>query len=545
MNDENNKSHTSSSQFDQVNQTVEGIANKIVNKTPMGNIKNKAENAKETAKEIPGAIKENFKNKIKGDSDTPKTDTPKSDIPKTESFADDVISEQSPNGKSDKLSLKDKLGHDVEQIKDGIGEGTKKIGKKAKDTFDNSIAGKSVQGVKNAKKGLKDTKDRVAHGISNAKKTAQNFKNADGVKGKAKFVANGVGRRAKSKWANSETRNKLKKFIATVKRIIAIIKAVYIPLAITMGLILLIGNFAIWVYSVYAAVGRTPHYYCDIETDDPGIKRSYLYQQYCANGSSLNLEELNGHYIVQGGSGPCTSCATLNLWMRYFTANDVNFFDYLWNENGETLNNVNAHNADMSTTFAAISPGTAEGYSDFVNDVMTAKNFMQEHNKGNYSTMGYVYNEEEYTEKEDLSGSSDWTFTTLLGDYGDTNFGCRGWNNGVTVTIDNVSLTMKSETDSANMNTEYLKKLLETHPSGVVVYFKYYSEGYGHHGMLITKFEDGKFYMVDSAPRLHGGWELPVEDSSRGAGLWYESVDAIIGSNPIEGFHYIENDITN
>ena len=32
---DDNKSHTSSSQFDQVNHTVEGIANKIVDKTPI------------------------------------------------------------------------------------------------------------------------------------------------------------------------------------------------------------------------------------------------------------------------------------------------------------------------------------------------------------------------------------------------------------------------------------------------------------------------------------------------------------------------------
>ena len=537
---DDNKSHTSSSQFDQVNHTVEGIANKIVDKTPMRNIQNKAENVKETVKDIPGAIKENLKNKATKET-------------QREPFVDDVVSEQSPNidksskhDKSDKPTFKDKLGNEVEQVKENINDGKKKLGKKAKDAFDNSIAGKSIQGVKNVKQGFKNAGNRMASGVRNAKKTAQDFKNADGVKGKAKFVANGVGRRAKSKWANSKTREKLKKFVQTVKKVIAIIKAVYIPLAITTGIILLIGNFAIWMYSVYAAVGKTPHYYCDIETDDPGIKRSYLYQQYCANGSGLNLEELNGHYIIQSGSGPCTSCATLNLWMRFFAANGVNFFDYLWNENGETLANVNVKGTDKSSTFAAISDtGTAAKFPNFINDSRYPKvaQFMAKHGKGNYATMGYVYNEEEYTEREDLSGSDDWTFTTLLGNINDTDYGCRGWNDGVTVTIEDASLTMKVDRESSHMNIEYIKTLLEKHPSGVIIYFKCDS-AYGWHGTLVTKYEDGKLYMVDSAPRLRGGWELPVESNSI-PGLWKESVEAGLGNRKIVELHYIENDVVN
>lgn len=534
---DDNKSHTSSSQFDQVNHTVEGIANKIVDKTPMRNIQNKAENVKETAKDIPSAIK----NKIKGDSDTHKT----------ESFADDVVSEQSPNidksskhGESDKPTFKDKLGNKADQIKENIGDGADKLRKGAKDAFDNSIAGKSIKGVKTARNGIKQAKDRVSHGVKNVKKTAKDFKNAEGIKGKTKFVAGGVGRRAKKKWANSKTREKVKKFVATVKRIIAIIKAVYIPLAITMGLILLIGNFVVWAYSVYAAVGRTPHYYCDIETDDPGIKRSYLYQQYCANGSGLNLEELNGHYIIQSGSGPCTSCATLNLWMRFFAANDINFFDYLWNENGETLNKVDKNGSEESTTFSAIGRGTCK-YPNFVNDSRypKASQFMSQHGKGNYATMGYVYNEEEYTEQEDLTGSDDWTFTTLLGNVSDTHYGCHGWDDGVTITIENASLTMKVDTDPAHCKIDYIKTIMDAHPSGIIIYFKCNSD-YGYHGVLLTKYEDGKLYMVDSAPRLRGGWELPVETKSEPE-LWSESVQAGLGNRPIVGIHYIENDVTN
>ena len=42
------------------------------------------------------------------------------------------------------------------------------------------------------------------------------------------------------------------------------------------------------------------------------------YKQYCENETSfMKFSDIDGHYVVQDGAGPCCSCAMLNMLISY------------------------------------------------------------------------------------------------------------------------------------------------------------------------------------------------------------------------------------
>lgn len=357
----------------------------------------------------------------------------------------------------------------------------------------------------------------------------------------------------------------VQRFKSRIEKIKNAIKA-HLPfikwVAIIMAVVTLLWNIGLYIHSVVAVAGQSPHYYCELEADR-GMQNSAFYKQYC-EGGSLNLEELNGHYMIQDGSGPCTACATMNLYMRYFTANGVNIFDYLWDENGHAKyttfpeNNKNANN-----WYELISRAQNQVYNQGDNTDggntgnrrnMSASNSWYQFALakggcgmtdawGNIPNWGFWYSEDifadgTYENRKTDSGNAEYTYDI-------DGYGCLGpgvwarWyanvyaNDGMQITIDGVTATMVVKFDHPSV--DQLISLLNTHPSGVA----FCTMG---HGMLFTKYEDGVFYMVDSGRGRAGGFEGPA--TSGNFCIYASQYSQLINTSDWNGYWYIEEDVS-
>lgn len=404
--------------------------------------------------------------------------------------------------------------------------------KSIKNKLSNSKAG---QFAINKGKNLKDNVKQNAYnkiGIN-----PEEIMKAKGTSGKALAVAKQLGGKAAEKY---EWVGKAVDFGKNVANAVRFIITYWKPILITILVIVAAFCITVRFLNFYQAVGNSPHYYCDIEADD-GIKKTQLYKQYCATGNSLDLENLQGHYITQYKSGPCTDCAFLNMYLRYFTKNGINFYEYLWNDEGECPNKFTDTSIGEVTAYEFFSDnGSAEDSDKYISDTATGgpAAFAMAHGKSltaNHwnANWGYIYSEDEYTDYENFNGSDLWVWDLSHGlcRPGPNASWGAGWQEGKTMTIDGVTATLRGGTTISESD---LIKLVQEHPSGVEVYGAYGSDG--HHAFLLTKYENGEFWCVDSAMYMAGGFEGPFNDPNYARDCSREAI------HNITNYYYIEED---
>lgn len=316
------------------------------------------------------------------------------------------------------------------------------------------------------------------------------------------------------------------KYLKEASKVISFIASNIQTILVILLIIIVACYFLITFMSIFQAIGSTPHYYCDIDADK-GVKRSKVYQQYCTNGSvGFELDNINGHYIVQDGSGPCTDCACLNLLLRYYTSKEINLYDYLWDNTGQFIADNNALSLD--TTFGNTSIRkyiAASGNTNCSNKASLTRGskwFAKKHptknisNSNNFSKAdwGYVRDESlsfegldfdeaiNTDEAKNISTNDNWVWDLSC----ETTWSAQ-WGEGNYITIDGVTATW--EYPEKWTNKEELKALLLKYPSGIVAWRNY---GSGNHAILITGWneEEQCFNVVDSALATSGGFEGPA-----------------------------------
>ena len=392
---------------------------------------------------------------------------------------------------------------------------------KQNSTKPNNISAKDASWNKQFNKTNKNGKNSLKSSISSKTKDleekAMTMANKGSLKGK--LIAEAIKRPRELK------NNVLLRINRIINFITINLKLILIPLLLA----LIIGNGLILGYSIIQSTGKTPHYYCDIDADK-GTKRSKMYQQYCTNGSTdFTLDNINGHYVVQDGSGPCTDCACLNLLLRYYTSKEINLYDYMWDNTGQFIADNNALSLDTSIGSKSLRRYiAASGTTTCSNKNLSrgSKWFAKKHptknisNSNNFTKAdwGYVRDETlsfeglnlteaaKTDEAKNIANNDNWVWdlsceTTWSAQWADDNY----------ITINNVTATW--EEPARWKNADELKTLLTKHPSGVVAYRNY---GSGKHAILITGWneEENCFNVVDSALATSGGFEGPAISSN-------------------------------
>ena len=383
-------------------------------------------------------------------------------------------------------------------------------------TAKNNFVDPVVDGVKNVNRKVRNAADNVSA-----------FSKAKGIKGKAAFVGN----KAAQKFKGYDLYRKMKDAFLKIQQGASWIAAHAYPIAITTAIVVLLYTLVIFAISLVQAATPTPHYYCDTEADS-SLKKTAVYQQYCEGGGNFELENLNGHYIVQDGSGPCYCCAAANMMMRYFTLHDVNFFDYLWDDTGmyspegQTVNLSGVGSFQLRKVITHNNPGVTNASRYRCNSGLAngAKAFASKNGIGGWTMANWCYLRDEsldlasYEETDDYyssnADSDKWVFDLSIGNvapYSTWDFG----GNGV-VSIGDVTCTI---TGCSGGTGTQLKELF-TDPSvygdaGVLVYFDYTGDGSGDHAILITGYDEstGMWRIIDSAKGLNGGYEGPMDGS--------------------------------
>lgn len=386
-------------------------------------------------------------------------------------------------------------------------------------------------------------KDKYNH--SNLKK----FNDSKGFKNKAKFAFNTV----KDDLKGTKIAETIQKIIQKTQRIIANISANIIPIAITIAVIVTLWNLAIFGTSIVQSIGQTTHYYCELDADS-NMKKSSLYKQYCASGSSSSFElsNLNGHYLVQDGSGPCWCTSMANLLLRYYTKKGINFYDYLFDETGQystTVSATDSFNDYGPSTVRKFVIGNQEGTlgdNEFAwNMKYGSIEFAANNGKLGYTMANWGYlrddsldysnvtMDDSFTEKND--NNENWVWDLSL----DFPSPIAQWNEARdgTFVIEGITATRVANKCSWS-SSDFLKNLLDEHPSGIVVWREY---GDSAHAILVTGYLDDVFYVVDPQLGTEGGFEGPV--TSRNFNTPNAWTNEILSSPPNEVWYtYIEED---
>lgn len=411
--------------------------------------------------------------------------------------------------------------------------------------------------------------------IDNTKKLAADLKEADGIKGKASILkdralqnskiadfANGfgnakgfgakakfLGKRAAKGIANTEAAKKALDIANKLKKFANVLKAAWKPILITLAVLIVGGFLVIFITGISQSIGATPHFYCEIDAPDY-IVDSALYQQYCARTyDSFILENLNGHYIIQDGSGPNQACAVHNMLLRFWCMNNINWYNLIWGADGqypidpESL--IDFDNGAPNMRLYVIGGGYVEEESTArysSSDMMNSSNFagmhgMSEFNSANW---GYLRDDTINVDVNDYSIDSEldtmhndnwvWDLSVPNGcswDLNISNMAVRGGPNGKggminLITHTNVWYDEQDLIDILQGNRGY-----KPHPEGIVVIT---TTG---RAILVTGYDpyymcadgtQGTFIVIDSALGLAGGFEGPIE---------IDAFCANIPSNPI------------
>ena len=401
-------------------------------------------------------------------------------------------------------------GSEQAKLKDDVNNGVHKFSRLESLKYNNPVSG-AVRGVKNG-----------VDGVKNSVNTMKNFAKQKGLKNKLNFL-----RHSKHGQKIEQKLFKIVKFIIKFRHV-----------GLIGVLVIALFNFSLAIIGSLRSYGETLHYYCPVGKDiDPGLVKSALYQQYCSNlvpsNIGIGFEELNGHYLVQTGSGPCTMTARANLWIRFFAKNNVSIYDYLFNETGDCeIKGVNGHMNNHSPsdvtdeTFMRAfydHDGSISGFTNKEEGVVTAlkENGLYQSGKTINATMGYIRSEDLYEEYTNSKSSENWVFylpTVYIGNMGPTAAdGAYMEINGVRGTLRNVDL--KSIRYSSASGKEKIIELLKEHPCGVICRVGPDKHGTGSHSCTITGYDEKekKFLVVDPAAYCSGGFEV-LQDSPNG--IW-------------------------
>lgn len=412
--------------------------------------------------------------------------------------------------------------------------------KNAADKVKNGVASR----IDNATQGVRNGIDNATRPVKNAAEFGKEFAKAKGLKAKAGLVAN----KASQKFKGYEIYKKLKELILKVQQIASWIAAHAYPLAI-ISAILVVGTTAtIFIISVAQSVSPTPHYYCDTEADS-SLKKTAVYQQYCANGNDFALENLNGHYITQDGPGPCTDSSMANMFMRYFTVKGLNFFDYLWDDtgmyttDGQTL--VQSNISTPVTLRKAINGNNAATtnttkYKCDQSLPNGAKAFAQAHGISYWTMANWCYLRDESLDLAQYEQTSDyyvsnadsekWVFDLSIPNAGSYSTWAIAWP-PYTLTIGD-EVAMVTRNDSSTLTGDTIKDLFNdpnvATEAGICMYFSYDGNSSGDHMVLLTKYDedDGYWYIIDPAKGLFGGYEGPMDGS--GNFCWSEKEAGLV-----------------
>lgn len=440
------------------------------------------------------------------------------------------------NGALEEGSLKKYVGKEAKEYAKHTKLG--KAYKKGKDIF--SKDARKARALNSDENGFKSyLPKRARYGaqkLSNAnekrKKAVEGLKNfrtdarKDGMKSALGGRIGNIGKRVASSEKVEKARHKIQKVGTTIVKF----KTPILACAVILSILFITVPRAI---AIAGQFGKSPHYYCNLDATKEE-KKTELYRRYCKGGSSIELENLNGHYLYQSGSGPCVGCARVNLLMRYYTKNDVNFFDYLFDETGEYQNKVIFNGSEMELTWAIFADDHGTWYKGAVYD-STSTDFLAGVGKpnANWANWGYLRNEEEYPEAMDLSSEEGWVYDKFMGYEYDMSYDPAQGTFGGTFEIDGVTATLVSSTVSSRSE---LMSLLDEHPCGVVIVGAYGANGGGGHGFLVTRHEDGELICVDSAGTKYT-YERSENDLSFSGSK--EICDFYGGSNTVV---YIEED---
>lgn len=456
-----------------------------------------------------------------------------------------------------------KLANDA---KDKVKAGTTDL---VKDQFKSDIANNKT--IQNAKL-FRDDMNSIRH--------------AKGIGGKAGAVKDIGKRKLRNGWnriKNSNIADKVREFKKKLKVIFEFIKNNW-KIILIVTLILTFGTtIATFVISLAQGFGQSPHYYCDIEPDE-NSEDSIFYQQYCERiVNSFELENLNGHYIVQDSSGSAPelqkACALNNMLLRFWCMNNVNWYDCIWDNTGNyplesplTIRYENgASNIRTFVSGGELVKDSKKSYTYNCNDY-TAKGPVGSRNfaasKGysgyNYGNWGYVRDSslnfdntvDAYKSNKsstewvwDLSSvvKTDGSYTPYSWYVNDANFtmyveSSYAFRGGIVTIVKN---TYSSLEDKQTL-IDFLRgdRGFKKHPEGIVVYTD-------NAAVLITGYDDFEetFICIDSAMGLAGGFEGPINSKNFCKSYtsdwnhWLSYPEEY--GNPIKGYYYIEPSFEN
>ena len=444
-------------------------------------------------------------------------------------------------------------------LKDGLKKSINRQIDKSKDQISKSINRTSDDIKRSVKNGIKPYKqktnsiintakdianmpskaaDTIKHTAQSTKQFANGLKDAEGVKGKAQYLGNAT----KNYLQKFDFANKIKNKATDT---VAFIKKWYHQLIWVSSAVLsiyLIVNIVIGFISLSFVISPSPHYYCDTEAS-ASLKKTAVYQQYCNDGKNFDLENLNGHYIIQDGSGPCTDCATANMLMRYYSTKDINFFDYLWDDNGQYTSvgqSISCSTATGTTNLRKVVNGNSSNSTS-----CTAKSiipgtikFAKEHNKGYWSMANWGYLRDAsldlaaYEETSNYYSSNakneNWVFDLSVDNYGVGSTWSVIWED--TCIIDGI-VCKRVTASGSSITGETIKSTLSDASvcgaAGVLVYYNYGSGK--NHAVLITDYDGQFWYIIDSAKGIAGGYEGPMDGSNNFA-IFESEVRALLDS---------------
>lgn len=375
--------------------------------------------------------------------------------------------------------------------------------------------------------------DNVNFQKDNWQKAKENSKDKNGAVKKSAAIAN-----ATKDWGDFTAKQLngkhkgLANFVKGASKVISFIIQHWILIAIIAGIIGIVIPLIEAGIGLSERIGSTPHYYCEYDADK-SLQQTAVFKQYCGkgSGSSMDFEHLNGHYIVQDGSGPCTSVSTLNMFLRYFAENGVNLYDYLWQDDGQYLPEgtvVENNFTQQSTLRRIINGGSMEATStdnvakDPSQRPYGSIAFAAAHGKGNYNmaNWGYFKSEDIF---EDGSFESNTNNENWVWDLSMDNFGLGTcWyaeyatnNADYEITIQGVTLHTKRED---YVSPDRLKELFKSPNvcdinAGIQLLYNR-PDGSGH-GILITGYDEttNTWTIVDSALGTEAGYEGPMDGS--------------------------------
>lgn len=377
------------------------------------------------------------------------------------------------------------------------------------------------------KKPITDKVDSIKANRADRKAFREELHNTQSFAGKAKLIGN----RAKNKFEKTDAFKKYQDFIVKMQKVAAWVTAHAYPISVLSAIILLCYALIVFSISLVQSATPTPHYYCDTEAGS-ALKRTAVYQQYCNNGKGFELENLNGHYIVQDGSGPCVCCAMANMYMRYYALHDINFFDYLWNETGQysmdgqslfcySSNKFGNLHTILNTWSNGTNTTAANSYTYGTQNF--AKSLGQTHTTSNW---GYLRDESldiaVWDETDDYyvsnADNSNWVWDLSKKDREAGSTWILG-NWGTSIVVDNIPCLVVCQANDVSITGETLKEIFADTSycgeAGIVVYYDYDGDGKGNHAILVTGYDESTGYwsIIDSAKGVSGGYEGPADGS--------------------------------